>query len=216
MLKNKTLKFIKDKYDVEDGSVIRLPIRRKEGLTSLWAELGYEVGAEIGVDRGLYAKWICTKNKKTKLFLVDPYKAYSGFIEREHSLGQSQLDDSYEHAKQRLANYNVVFVKKTSMEAVKDFKDESLDFVFIDANHTFEFVVNDIAEWSKKIRKGGIVSGHDYWLSSEKERLYAKNLNDEQKLKLVQVKDAVDAWVKTNKISPLFLTICNSWFYVKT
>ncbi len=44
----------------------------------------------------------------------------------------------------------------------EDFEDESLDFVFIDGNHDFEYVVEDICKWTKKVRKGGIVSGHDY------------------------------------------------------
>jgi hypothetical protein len=50
------------------------------------------------------------------------------------------------------------------MEAVKDFEDESLDFVYIDGHHGFKWVTEDIFEWSKKVRKGGIVSGHDYGL----------------------------------------------------
>src|SRR4029078_5218989 len=48
------------------------------------------------------------------------------------------------------------------MEAVKDFKDESLDFVYIDGNHQLRYVIEDLVEWSKKIRSGGIISGHDY------------------------------------------------------
>jgi hypothetical protein len=68
-----------------------------------------------------------------------------------------------EEAKQRLAPYNVTFVRANSMDAVRDVPDESLDFVFIDANHTFDYVMQDIIEWSKKVRPGGMVSGHDYF-----------------------------------------------------
>ena len=50
------------------------------------------------------------------------------------------------------------------MDAVKDFADRSLDFVYIDANHEPQFVEEDIREWSKKVKVGGIVSGHDYAL----------------------------------------------------
>ena len=49
------------------------------------------------------------------------------------------------------------------MEAVEDFKNESLDFVYIDANHEFRYIAEDLAEWTKKVKKGGIVSGHDYF-----------------------------------------------------
>ena len=51
------------------------------------------------------------------------------------------------------------------MDAVKDFPDRSLDFVYIDANHDVRHVIEDIEEWSKKIKKGGIISGHDYFVS---------------------------------------------------
>jgi predicted O-methyltransferase YrrM len=49
------------------------------------------------------------------------------------------------------------------MKAVRDVADESLDFVFIDANHEYTAVRDDIREWTKKVRVGGIVSGHDYY-----------------------------------------------------
>jgi len=49
------------------------------------------------------------------------------------------------------------------MEAVEDFEDESLDFVYIDANHEFRYIAEDLCEWTKKVKKGGIVSGDDYF-----------------------------------------------------
>ena len=54
------------------------------------------------------------------------------------------------------------------MEAINDFKDGSLDFVYIDANHLLRYVIEDICEWSKKVRRGGIVSGHDYFYEKRK------------------------------------------------
>ena len=49
------------------------------------------------------------------------------------------------------------------MDAVADVRNDSLDFVFIDADHKYTSVCEDIREWSKKVRRGGIVSGHDYY-----------------------------------------------------
>ena len=51
------------------------------------------------------------------------------------------------------------------MEAVEGFVDESLDFVYIDGNHEFRYIAEDIYEWTKKVKKGGIVSGHDYFFT---------------------------------------------------
>lgn len=214
-----TLKYIKNKYGLDyDGEMpIKLPFDRLNGLTVLWRKLGFKIGAEIGVRNGYYSKWICIKNKNVKLFLIDPYKAYPEYVERHDKDGQIKLDKSYEKAKSRLEKFNCEFIKKMSMDAVNDFLDNSLDFVFIDGNHTFEYVVNDIAEWSKKVKPGGIVSGHDYYRSTDMDskKLWGGVSTDEQILKLCQVKDAVDGWTHANNIKPWFITSCNSWFYVK-
>lgn len=52
--------------------------------------------------------------------------------------------------------------KMTSVDAAKLFDDKSLDFVFIDANHKYDYVSADIAAWFPKVKSGGIISGHDY------------------------------------------------------
>jgi predicted O-methyltransferase YrrM len=51
----------------------------------------------------------------------------------------------------------------TSVEASKTFEDKSVDFVFIDAGHTYEEVVEDIKSWLPKVKKGGFIGGHDYY-----------------------------------------------------
>lgn len=56
-----------------------------------------------------------------------------------------------------------------SVEVVNNFGDESLDFVFIDANHDYESVKNDILAWMPKIKNGGILAGHDYFGSGVKQ-----------------------------------------------
>ena len=52
--------------------------------------------------------------------------------------------------------------RMTTNEAAGLFKDESLDAVFIDADHSYEAVKMDIENWMPKVRKGGILAGHDY------------------------------------------------------
>lgn len=191
-----SLKYIQEKFeiDLEQKSPIKLPISKHKGLTSLFGELGYKIGAEIGVSRGKYSKWLCHKIRPLKLFLVDPYLSYR---EYEEYPDQAGLDAIYAEAQVRLARYNCEFVKKKSMDAIRDFNDNSLDFVYIDANHAFEFVVNDIAEWSKKVKPGGIISGHDY------------------STRFQGVKEAVNAWTKIKRINPWFLTGHSCWFWIK-
>ena len=49
------------------------------------------------------------------------------------------------------------------MDALADVKDESLDWVYVDGDHTFDFVMSDIIWWARKVRVGGIVAAHDFY-----------------------------------------------------
>ena len=55
-----------------------------------------------------------------------------------------------------------VIVRKYSNQAVEMFKDNSLDFVYLDANHKYEEVKADIEMWFPKLKSNGIISGHDF------------------------------------------------------
>jgi predicted O-methyltransferase YrrM len=198
-----TLNFIKERYKVDISQpVVKLPIDRFRGLVPLFKDLGFKKGAEIGVRRGMYAKWLLVKIKGLKLFLVDPYLVYDEYTELEFlkENAKKMMVDNEAKARSRLAKFDrAEFIKKTSMDAINDFLDESLDFVFIDGNHDYQYVKDDIREWSKKIRKGGIISGHDYNYKPE----------------IFGVGKAVDEWVEGNEIKPLFILKEGSWFYVK-
>lgn len=136
------------------------------------------VGAEIGVYRGKYSAEIA--KYADHLYCVDPYKGYLN-----HK--QDDLDDAYIKARQRLRVYPVTFVKMSSMEALREFEDESLDFVYIDGNHELTHVTQDIYWWAKKVKKGGIVAGHDYFISTWRKSVLA-------------VVPAVDAYAEANGI----------------
>ena len=219
-----TLKYIHQKFfspgvDLFREPPISLPnYNRFNDLPALFKELGFNVGAEVGVSKGRYSKWLCIKHRKLKLYCIDPWIAYDEYVERHGEKGQVLLNEEFEITKKRLAPFKCELIRKSSMDAVKDFKDESLDFVFIDGNHSFEYVVDDIAAWSKKVKKGGIVAGHDYWNSFDLENIWIENATPEEKMKLCQVKSAVNGWVEANRIKPWFVLEGNNdhtWFWVK-
>lgn len=133
----------------------------REQLAHLFDYLGYRTGAEIGTERGLYARQLLVSNPNLKLYCVDSYKAYRGY--REHR-SQKKLDGFYDEAQDRLAEFNndVEFIRKPSVEASMAFADESLDFVYIDANHSLLHVVQDLVAWVPKVKRDHIIAGHDF------------------------------------------------------
>lgn len=133
----------------------------REDLTQLFHHLDFKVGAEIGTERGLYARQLMVSNPNLKLYCVDPYKAYRGY--REHR-SQKKLDGFYAEAQDRLAEFNhdVTFIREPSIVAANGFHDNSLDFVYIDGNHGLMWVVQDLHHWIPKVKSGGLICGHDF------------------------------------------------------
>lgn len=170
------------------GAPADIPDCGRDDLPAFFLEMGYKVGAEIGTSAGVYAETICKAG--LKLYAIDPWLTYDDYYSDKF---QPRMDRVYEEAKARLAPYDCTFLKKTSMEAVNDFADESLDFVYIDGNHDFKYVTEDIFEWSKKIRKGGAICGHDYFYAAERP------------FDNIHVKYVVDAYTKAFKINPWYV-----------
>lgn len=149
------------------GRPVEIPDCSRDDLPGFFVEMGFKVGAEIGVDRGEFSEKIAKTG--LTLYAVDPWLSYDNY---EDSLGQQKIDAKYEQAKNLLTPYpNCHIIRKTSIEAAKDILDNSLDFVYIDGNHQFKFVTEDIYEWSKKVKPGGIICGHDYIYTNPKSLL---------------------------------------------
>lgn len=157
-----TLNYIKEKYNLSFDPpmpIVLKGIGRHSRFKELLRELGFKTGVEIGTRVGTYAKELCRALPDLKLYCIDPWKIYPGYKE---VFEPGEIDRQFEEAKGRLAPYNCEIIKKESMEAVGQFEPESIDFVFIDGNHEHKYVLEDISEWTKKVRPGGIIYGHDY------------------------------------------------------
>lgn len=140
------------------GRPAEIPDCTRDDLPQFFVEMGYKTGVEVGVDKGEFSEKFCKSG--LKLYAIDPWQYDNDYIDR-HS--QEKLDSFYENTKKLLSPYpTCTVIRKNSMHAVGDFADESLDFVYIDANHQLKYVIEDLVEWSKKIRAGGCISGHDY------------------------------------------------------
>lgn len=154
---NTTLEFIRNKFQVDvTQPVVRITQINRTIIAQMFAELGFTEGAEVGVAQGVYSEILLKNIPNLKHYGIDIWTNYPGYNEL------ADADALYKEAKERLKDYNSFLIRKYSMEAVTYFADNSLDFVFIDGAHDFKNVACDIYEWSKKVKPGGIVFGHDY------------------------------------------------------
>ena len=139
--------------------MIKLDIDRIELIKQISHEC--KSGVEVGSFKGEFAKEIC-KVWHGNLYMVDVWRG----------LGDEYLDASnhnihttaYADAMKSIEGYEdrAIMVRTDSLNGSMMFQDESLDFVYIDANHAYDYVVQDIQLWYPKIKKNGYLMGHDY------------------------------------------------------
>lgn len=189
--------------------------RKDAGVLHSRAELGYWLnylglfgeGAEIGVYRGQYSEYLLSTWEGRRLYSIDPWKK---FEEHEYedvcNVEQSDQNRNFEISKFRLATFGArsKILRETSAQAAKQIADESLDFVYIDAQHSYVAVKEDIDLWAPKVKESGIIGGHDYIDGKTKTGNYG-------------VKRAVDEWVE-NQGYNLIVThegLFPSWFVLK-
>ncbi len=157
-----TLEYLQKKFnlDLSKELPIEIPDVGRNNLARWLNELDFKIGVEVGVAAGEYSEILCYANPQMKIYGIDSWIPYNGYTDYTK---ESTFATLYHDAKKRLSKYtNYEFINELSMDAVKRFKDESLDFVYIDANHDDPYITQDITEWIKKVKKGGIIAGHDY------------------------------------------------------
>lgn len=118
-------------------------------------------GIEIGVFKGEFSKEILSKWGGT-LYLVDVWRPLGE--EYEDASNHILHLDAYAETMQNIKGYEDrgIMIRANSKFASEMFEDSSLDFIYIDANHAYNFVLEDINLWFPKLKKGGILAGHDY------------------------------------------------------
>ena len=137
----------------------------RNDLVEFYQERGFKVGVEVGVYQGEYSEVMAKGG--FKVYAVDPWGVDPDY---KVQIDQAKIDYNYKVTKERLEVYpNVSIVRKTSMEAVKDFEDNSLDFVYLDGSHSKCAVDGDLMLWYPKLKVGGVICGHDYSSNPENE-----------------------------------------------
>lgn len=125
-----------------------------------------ELGAWKGKSTSFIVTEIVNRKKNIKFYTVDTFKGETnGSDENENqaykSIDLSRIYDTYCENTKHLKEYYKTIVSNSS-EAANNFKDNSIDVIFIDAGHSYEAVIGDIKAWFPKMKKNSIMAGHDY------------------------------------------------------
>jgi len=124
---------------------------------------GNLIMAEVGVFQGGNALRMLSLGAE-KLFLVDPYLAYKQFNQPDYTYNQKQLDEALLVMLGRLRPCinKTTIILQYSVIAATLFPDKYFDFVYLDGDHSYKSVMDDLIAWYPKVKIGGFLGGHDF------------------------------------------------------
>ena len=133
-------------------------------------ENDYRMGIEIGSYKGLYSKYLLD-NWKGYLYMVDVWKKLpdSEYVDMSNQENPKEIIlDVFDN----LSGYEdrTTLIRAESNAASYLFKDEYFDFIYIDANHKYSYVMRDIKIWYPKLKPGGVLAGHDWIADYDEEQ----------------------------------------------
>ena len=138
---------------------------------------------EIGVWKADFSKEILNMNPK-KLILIDPWQFQPKFAGRMYggtvAKNQKDMDNIfYKVMKEVGENDNVEILKGMSDDMCLLIENDSIDWLYIDGNHEYEFVLKDLYNFYPKVKKGGYINGDDYtWKNPKGVTTVKKAVND--------------------------------------
>lgn len=153
-------------------------------LIGLIAENKFTVGAEIGCANGATTWRLLKYCNGLKLYAVDRWERVNGGADAGQPgavVGEAGCEawdwkrgEKIFDQQTRLYNRRLVKLKGDSVEMAEKVKNESLDFIFIDADHRYPAVIKDLAAWVPKLKPGGVLCGHDIHLPGVKKAVDEK------------------------------------------
>ena len=142
--------------------------RKREDLAKiLQEEGGFYVGVELGVQRGHFAdKMLSTWLDAKRYVLVDAWRELESYHDVANVNNQKQ-DENYRATLKRMQKHkdrgvSVDVCRDLTTRCVQDYQNSEFDYIYVDARHDFKGVYLDMSEWWPKLRKGGIMCGHDF------------------------------------------------------
>ena len=146
------------------------------------------VGVEIGVAEGRNSERMLRQMPIKKIFLIDPYIAHF-----QHPIAPTAHRKVALKRLRKFRDRIVIVDRKAEDKGVADSIPNELDFVYIDGDHSYKMVTRDIEIYFPKVRKGGVIGGHD--------------------INMISVARAVDDFARKKRLKPH--TERMDWWIVK-
>ncbi len=141
-------------------------------------ENNYKRIAEVGIGYGTHAKYILKTTNIDHLLLVDPMQWYAddGFaadiMKQTPEIPGNNFNELHEHIKTYLDEFKDKYTWQRCPSLNASVEDKSLDCVFVDGDHSYKAVLEDLRFWHKKVRSGGKLLGDDYWMEDVKRAVH--------------------------------------------
>ncbi len=160
------------------------------------------VGVEVGVLHGGFSEIILSKWRGKEFWMVDLWQHQDPAVYREKTDDVDYEFKYHECLEKQQRDPRIHILLMDSVQAAQKFEDESLDWVYIDANHSYQSVLNDMDAWFPKVKAGGLFAGHDY-------------AHDTNPPHWCEVKPAVDRWMAEHGMVFKVTQNCTSWWSFK-
>lgn len=134
-----------------------------QGFYDYVSEQNFKTLVEVGVWKGSSISYLATKNKDSKIYAVDLFEETYRYKKGKLKQEASKVNLTYNENLIKTGTRDIITdIKSYSWDGASHFKDSTIDFVFIDADHSYDSVKKDLEAWYSKVKSGGLFSGHDY------------------------------------------------------
>jgi len=195
---------------IKNNRKILSNIKIREDLPLLIKHMGYKKICEVGVNAGDFFMYLATTIPDHLVgvdvwdkYDIEAYKSIpSYYLFYPHERNKYLRESIQEWASKQVNNVEIIV--DFSVRASIQFEDDYFDFVYLDADHTYKGVTDDLESWYPKVREGGILSGHDY-INWDDTSLIARGVDPLNNP--YRTKDAIDDFVeKYDKKNDFFIT----------
>ena len=129
-------------------------------LNKTASQLSDVVWVEVGSWAGRSLACVGASLQSGELIAVDRFSGCPGCSDYDTRIARRSLLEVIDGINQR-PEVTARLIEVSSVEAAKAFDDESVDVVFIDGDHDYASVRDDLNAWLTKVKSGGIICGHD-------------------------------------------------------